>query len=240
MLSAAQPAAAQSANDIEFDPGITQDQFAEFARLAAQGIYATPVDSARARGLLGFDIGIAATAVPVDTNALYWQRSTTDDFTISDHVVVPKLVVAKGLSFATISAMYAKVPDTDLQVWGAALDVPIISGGVVSPTVAVRGAYATLRGSENFDLNTYGLELFVSKGFGPVTPYAAIGRARSEAEGIYFQTFPTLVALPPLVDEHDTNRITVGVKLSLLIPKIIVEATQGHERSYAAKVSFGF
>jgi hypothetical protein len=40
-------------------------------------------------------------------------------------------------------------------------------------------------------------------------------------------------------DEFDSNRITVGVKFSLLLPKIVVEATQGEERSYAAKVSFG-
>lgn len=188
--------------------------------------------------MLGFDVGIAVTAVPVDTNAAYWQRSTGSDFSVGDHVAVPRIVASKGLSFATISAMYAKVPDSGLQVWGAALDVPIIGGGIVKPTVALRGAYSTLRGSENLDLNTYGLELFVSKGFGPFTPYAAIGRARSEAEGFYIAS-PTVVALPPLIDEHDTNRITVGVKFSLLIPKIVIEATQGHELSYSAKISLG-
>lgn len=228
------PAAAQ--NEIEFKPGITPETFAEFSRLVAQGIYATPVDSARARGLLGFDIGIAATAVPVDTDAAYWQRSVSEDFSVSDHVVVPRIVAAKGLSVATISAMYAKVPDTELEIWGGALDVPIIGGGVVTPTVAVRGAYATLRGAENLDLKTYGVELFVSKGFGPVTPYAAVGRARSDAQGRH----NIITAVPIILDDQsDSNRITVGVKLSLLIPKIVVEATQGEERSYAAKISLG-
>jgi hypothetical protein len=230
------PAAAQ--NDIEFDAVTTVEDFQEFTRLAAQGIYATPVDSARARGLLGFDIGIAATAVPVDTNATYWQRSTGGDFSISDHVVVPRIVATKGLSVATISAMYSKVPDTELAVWGAALDVPIVGGGIVMPTIAVRGAYATLRGSEQLDLTTYGAEVFISKAFGPITPYAAVGRARSDAHG-HRPGIINIVALPELRDEHDTNRITVGVKFSLLIPKIVVEATQGHERSYAAKVSLG-
>ena len=206
------------------------------SRLLAQGIYATPVDPARARGLLGFDIGVAATAIPVDTDAAYWQNSVSQDFTISDHLVVPRVVATKGLSVATISASYSQVPDSDLAVWGASLDVPIISGGIAKPTLAVRGAYATLQGSDNFELDTYGAELFLSKGFGPVTPYGAVGIARSNASGSL--NVPTVLPVI-LEDTSTTNRITVGVKLSLFIPKIIVEATQGEERSYAAKVSFG-
>lgn len=228
------PLAAQS--EIDFDPAITQVQFSEFSRLLAQGIYATPVDAARARGLLGFDIGVAATAIPVDTGAAYWQNSVGDDFTISDHVAVPRVIVSKGLSVATLSAMYSKVPDTDIAMLGAALDVPIIDGGIVKPTLALRGSYATLQGVDQLDLNTYGVELFLSKGFGPLTPYVAAGRARSDSTGRI--TLPDASTIT-LTDEADSNRFTVGVKLSLLLPKIIIEATQGEERSYAAKVSFG-
>jgi hypothetical protein len=219
-------------NDIDFDPTITQEQFTTFSRLMAQGIYATPVDPARARGLLGFDIGVAATAIPIDTDAPYWQNAVSNDFTLSDQLVVPRVIATKGLSVATISAMYSQVPDSDISVWGASLDVPILSGGLVKPTLAVRGSYAMLQGVDNFDLKTYGAELFLSKGFGPITPYGAIGIARSDAEGT--------LATTTLTDQSDSNRITLGVKLSLLIPKIVVEATQGEERSYAAKVSFGF
>lgn len=236
MLAAALPLSAQ--NDIAFDPTITQEQFETFSRLVAQGIYATPVDAARARGLLGFDIGVAATAIPVDTEEAYWINSVNEDFTISDHVVVPRLIVSKGLSAATISAMYAKVPDSDVAVLGASLDVPIISGGIATPTLALRGSYATLQGIDVYDLNTYGVELFLSKGFGPITPYAAVGYARSDAEGTI--VFPDDRAPVTLTDEADSNRVTVGLKFSLLLPKIVVEATQGEERSYAAKVAFGF
>jgi len=180
---------------------------------------------------------VAGTAIPVDTNATYWTRATGTDFTVSDHVVVPRLVASKGFSVATISGSYAKVPDSDIKVWGGSLDVPIISGGLLSPTLAVRGSYSVLKGSENYDLKTYGVELFLSKGFGPLTPYAAVGRARSDAEGRIPLTNGTTLTL---ADQHDTNRYTVGVKLSMLLPKLVVEATQAEERSYAAKVSFGF
>lgn len=238
---AAVPLQAQSEpdTDISFDPAITQEEFEQFARLVAQGIYATPVEPARARGLLGFDIGVVATAVPVDPTASYWIRSTTnDDFTISDHLVIPRLTLSKGLSFGTISATYSKVPDTDIQVLGAAYDMPLTNGGIASPTIALRGAYSQLRGIDNFDLTTYGVELFISKGFGPITPYAAAGYARHNAEGI-------LDAIPGgpeirLSDEGNMQRYTVGVKISFFIPKLVVEATQGEERSYAAKISLGF
>ncbi len=233
-------ASAQSEGDgdgIDFDPTITEEQFATFSRLVAQGIYATPVDAARARGILGFDVGIAATALPVDTDEAYWQNSVDEDFTVSDHVLVPRIVVSKGVSVATISAMYAQVPDSDIAILGASLDVPILSGGIATPTLALRGAYATLQGIDELDLNTYGVELFLSKGFGPITPYVAAGRARSDAEGRIDLPAGNTIELR---DEADSNRVTVGVKLSLLLPKIVVEATQGEERSYAAKVAFGF
>lgn len=118
-------------------------------------------------------------------------------------------------------------------MYGGALDLPIISGSLVRPTLAVRGVYSTLTGVDRLDLKTYGLELFLSKGFGPVTPYAAVGRARSDAEGRIPELSRTLT------DKSDIDRYTLGVRLSLMIPKIVIEATQGEERSYAAKVSFG-
>ncbi|HUP59557.1 MAG TPA: hypothetical protein VNA69_03960 [Thermoanaerobaculia bacterium] len=236
MLLVALPLAAQS--DIDFDPTITEEQFATFSRLAAQSIYATPVEPARARGIFSFDVGVALTAVPVDTSAEYWRRSVPDDFTISDYVVVPRLIASKGLSVATISAMYSKVPDTDIEMWGAAVDVPIIKGSIVRPTLAVRGAYSILQGVDEFDLTTYGVEVFLSKGFGPLTPYAAVGRMQSDAEG---RIAPETSSNPAVIftDDSGINRYTIGVRLTLLFPKITVEATQAEERSYAAKVSFG-
>jgi hypothetical protein len=234
IVFAALPALAQSSSDdIAFDPTITQAEFAQFARLAGQAIYHTPVEPARAGGLLSFDVGVAATAVPVDTNASYWQKATGDDFTVSDHIVVPRLVVSKGFSVVTLSASYAKLQGTDVKIYGAGVDVPIINGGLIKPTLAIRGSYSQLQGVDQLDLKTNGLELFLSKGFGPITPYAAVGRTRTNAEG---RITPTIV----LKDNSSTNRYTVGVRISLLFPKIVVEATQAEERSYAAKISFGF
>jgi hypothetical protein len=222
-------------DDFQFDPTYTQAEFAQLSRIVAQAIYASPVEPARARGVFGFDVGVAAVAVPVDENSLYWRRAVPNDFTTSGYLVVPRLTASKGFVLGTISGSYAKVPDSDIAVYGGALDVPILQGGVATPTIAVRGAYSMLRGTEDvYDLKTYGVEGFISKGFGPITPYAGIGRMRIDASGNR-QVLGTI-----LESREDLNRYTVGVRISLLLPKIVLEATQVEdERSYAAKVSFG-
>jgi hypothetical protein len=239
VVAAALPLQAQSNDDINFDPTITQAEFDKFSSLVAQAIYATPVEPAHGGGLLGFDIGIAATAVPIDPNATYWTRSVGNDFSISDHAVVPRLIASKGIASGTITAMLSKVPDTDIQVWGAAYDMPLTHGGIATPTLALRGSYSQLRGVDELDLKTYGVEVFLSKGFGPITPYAAAGYARHKSKAVIDAQFPDGPSRT-LSDEGDMKRYTIGVKISLMIPRLVVEATQGDERSYAAKISFGF
>jgi hypothetical protein len=222
--------------DINLDPAITQQEFRTFSRIVGQGIFATPVQPARAGGIVSFDIGVAATLVKVDTRSSYWQHAVSSDFTHNGYVAVPRLVVSKGFSAGTISGTYAKISDTGATIWGGAIDIPIIRGTLASPELAVRGSYSTLSGIDVFKEKTYGLEAFLSKGFGPLMPYAAYGRMKTEATGtIRVGTLSTT-----LKDTSNMNRLTVGLRVSLFFPKIVIEATNAEVRSYAAKVSFGF
>lgn len=224
------------AQEIAFDPLITPEQFRTFSGLVGQVIYATPVEPASARSLLGFDIGVSATAIAIDENAAYWLNAVDSDLSTSGYLLLPRLVVSKGLGRATVAASAAMIPDTDYSVYGASLDVPIIRGGVVTPALTLRGSYSMLNGVEVYDLNSYGAELFISKGFGPLTPYAAAGMTRVSAEGrVVREGFPLI----HLVDEFDHERYTVGVRISMLVPKLVVEASQGEELTYSVKVSFG-
>ena len=202
-------------------------------------MFPSPVQPAGAGGLLRFDIGVAATAVKVDPNATYWARAVNKDITLSsNYVAVPRLVVSKGLGAASISGSYAKLGKTSGSIVGGSLDVPIINGGLLKPTLALRGSYATLRGVDVYKLNTYGAELFLGKGFGPVTPYAAIGKQRGDATGTIPQTPRTPVIT--LRDKSTITRYTVGAAFNLLILGVNVEANQAEMRSYGARVSFGF
>lgn len=235
---AALPACAQ---DVKFDPNVvTQANFSEFARVVGQAIFATPVQPARASGLLGFDAGIAATVVSVDQNAAYWRAAVPQNssFTTHGYIGVPRLVVSKGFGFGTISGTYAQVSNSGIKTWGGALDAPLLRGGALTPELALRLSYSTLTGIDVFREKTYGAEIFLSKGFGPVTPYAAVGRMRVNAQGDVPAT--SLTTAFTLTDKSSLNRYTVGVRLSLFVPKLVVEATQAAVRSYAAKISIGF
>jgi hypothetical protein len=206
--------------------------------VVGQAIYASPVEPAAARGLLAFDIGIAATAMPVDEEAGYWANAVQSDILTRGYLPVPRLVVSKGLSVATVAGSYARIPSTDVEVWGGALDVPILRGGLVGPALSVRGAYSTVRGVEELALKTYGAELFLSKTLGPVTPYGAVGIARIESEGV----IPGLAGTPArtLESSVEKERLTAGLRISLLLPKVVVEATRSDGWFYSAKVAFGF
>ncbi len=227
-----------AAADISFDPATTDAEFAKFSRLVAQGIFPSPVSPARASGVLGFDVGIAATAVKVDRAASYWQHSVDKDFTTHGFVGIPRLVAMKGLGAATVSASYAKLSNSGIKTLGGAVDLPLIHGSIAMPEIAVRGSYATLSGVNEFHAKVYGLEAFISKGFGPITPYAAVGRMRADTTGTV--RLPTLLPSRPLSFKGDINRLTAGVRISMLVPKIGIEVTKAEVTSYAAKVSFGF
>lgn len=223
-----------AAQDISFNPLITQAEFSKFSRLIAQGIFPTPVQPARSTGLLGFDIGVAATALKIDTKSSYWLHSVPagNDFVHGSYAAVPRLVVAKGFGFGTISASYAKFSSSGIKTYGGALDLPIVRGSALTPELALRASYGTVTGVDVLKLKTYGLEAFLSKGFGPLMPYAAYGRMRTDSRG--FTPFFTLT------DRGENNRFTLGLRFSLLVPKFAIEATQAQQRSYAAKISVGF
>jgi hypothetical protein len=231
------PLRAQS--DINFSNLITQADFTKFSHVVAQGIFPTPVQPARATGFLGFDVGIAGTAVSIDKSATWWTRAVGKDFSSSGYVGVPRLVASKGFGGGTVSGSYAKLGNSGVKTWGGSLDVPLIRGTLVTPEIALRASYATLTGSDVYKQKVYGVEAFISKGFGPVMPYGAIGRMRNDARGT-ISLGPALPAFRTISDRSNINRYTAGVRLSLLVPKIAVEVTKAEVTSYAAKISFGF
>ena len=225
----------RAADDIHFDGAITAEDFAKFSRVIAQGIYADPIQPARASGLLHFDIGIGATLMKIDQDASYWKRSVPKDIIVSGgYVGVPRLIVSKGYGGGTISGSYAKISDTGVKVYGGSLDVPLIRGTIATPELSLRGVYSKISGLDVYRLKTYGVEAFLSKGFGPLTPYVAVGRQRSDARGSIDEVNFTLQ------DKSSINRYTAGVRVSLFVPKLVVEATQAERRSYSAKISVGW
>src|SRR3954454_16360737 len=87
------------AGDFDFTT-VTPQEFRTFSRVVGQGIFATPVQPARAGGIISLDAGVAATLVEIDTNASYWQHAVANDITTSGYLAVPRIVVSKGFHLA--------------------------------------------------------------------------------------------------------------------------------------------
>ncbi len=229
------PAAAQT---FDFDPTITQAEFDRLTLLASEAIFSTPVDPPAQTGLFNFEIGIAATAIDVDESESYWTKSVTDDILVDGRLLVPRVVVIKGLGLASVSASYGSVGDSDAHVLGGSIDVPLIRGGILSPAIAVRGVYSMLQNVDEADLTTYGVQALIGKGFGPFTPFAGYGRMFAQGEA----RIETGLGAP-LVLESDLEQdlLTVGGKLDLAFVKLVVEGNRGDEDwRWGARVAIGF
>lgn len=125
------------------------------------------VAAAAPLGLIGFDLSLEATSGTYEGAAIF----------------LPKVKLQKGLPGGIdLSGYYVggTVSDTTLGSktiagYGVALSYAIWEGGVASPAWNVRGSMTSLDIPDLFKVTTTGLETSMSKGFGPVTPYAGIG-----------------------------------------------------------------
>ncbi|HVR42456.1 MAG TPA: hypothetical protein VMS56_03335 [Thermoanaerobaculia bacterium] len=200
-------------------------------------IFASPVDAPGSAGLFHFEVGLAATAVEVDEQASFWIKSVSDDILVDGRLLVPRLIVSKGLGFASVAASYGRVGETDGHVLGGSVDLPLIRGGLARPTVAIRGVFSELVDVEEADLRSYGALVMIGKGFGPITPYAGWGRMWAEGEA---RIDPP--GLDPILLSSDLERevLLVGAKLDLALIKLVLEGLEGEQWRYAARVAIGF
>jgi hypothetical protein len=74
-----------------------------------------------------------------------------------------------------VGGFYSSLPSSNLSLIGGEVSYAVLNEGAISPRVSIRGNFTQLRGMEDFDLTTRGLELSVSKGFSAFTPYAGLG-----------------------------------------------------------------
>lgn len=156
-----------------------QDVFGGLVKDLGAAVNYKSVAPAEPLGILGFDVGMEVSGTSVETTSL--EELTSGD--APGTLYVPKLHVHKGLPFGLdVGAFITSIPSSNIEVIGGELRYAIMEGSTVTPAIAVRGTYSQLSGVDDFDLNTTGLELSISKGFLMLTPYAGIGTVRYQGD----------------------------------------------------------
>lgn len=223
---AASIAAPAVADDLDTVRNLSQAEFAKLSKdLTAFGSYKS-VSPAEPLGVVGFDIGVEASATKMD-NSDVWRKAGGDSST----VYMPRIHVHKGLPFGIdIGASLTQVPGSDIKLIGAELKYAIVSGNVALPAVAIRAAATRLSGVDQLDMDTRSLELTVSKGFLNLTPYAGVGR-------VWGELTPNVAGLRK--EKPTANKVYAGLNFNLGIANLAAEVDRtGGNQTASLKLGF--
>jgi len=221
-------------NDINLQ-AMAQSEFEDLSKEVGLIISYVPLAPAEPLGILGFDIGVEVTGVKISSGSTFWENAVADNQP-PDYVILPKIHVQKGLPWGIdLGAIYATAPGTNISLYGGELKWAFMKGSIVSPAVAVRGSYTALAGVDDLDASTYGLDVSVSKGFGPLTPYAGLGQ-------VWIKTGENVN--DTILDRDDVStsatKLFAGAKLKILLLGIVLQADFSDVQMYSARANISF
>ncbi|HLQ26542.1 MAG TPA: hypothetical protein VK138_11785 [Acidiferrobacterales bacterium] len=183
-------------------------------------------------GITGFDLGVEASGTKLQHPEV-WQQATNSTSAPST-IVVPKIYLHKGLPLDfDVGAFYTSVPTSNIKLVGFEVRYALVTGGVATPAVGLRGTYTKLSGVDQLALNTMGIELLVSKGFAFVTPYLGVGHIKTNSDP---QGIPTLQN-----ETINQNKTFAGINMNFGLVNLALEGDKtGGAASYSLKFGFRF
>jgi hypothetical protein len=224
-------AAPAAARDIDRIQTLTQPEFRLLSEDLGAALSYKPLTPTAPLGVTGFDIGVAATSTRLQHSDVF-DKASGGDF--GSRLTVPSVRINKGLPYGfDFGLMAAAGEGTDARLWGGEVRYALLEGGAVLPAIGLRGSYTRITGIDQFDLNTRGADISISKGFLFVTPYAGWGRVWTEAtprdvSGLSRESF----SLP---------KAFFGVNFNFGIINLAVETDRtGDARTWGAKVGWRF
>ncbi len=218
-------------NNINNLPALTQSQFLDLSTDLGAIITYKQLNSAAPEGLTGFDVGFDVSATNV-AHASAWNIATNGSNVST--IPMARLRVSKGLPFGfDVGGFYSAAPSTNIKVYGGDIRYAILDGGALSPAVGIRAAYSRLTGVNQLSFDTKSLDLSISKGFGPFTPYAGIGR-------VWVNSDPG-VSTGLNSESFGSNEAFVGLSMSFVVMHMALEADRiAGNSTYSVKLGFGF
>lgn len=152
--------------------GLSQTEFDNLSEDLGATLSYKQMQGASSEGIAGFDLGLNVGSTTLA------HTDTTNGSTGNTISSLPfwDVAVSKGLPLGfDVGGEYSAVPNSNIKLYGVEGRYAILDGGVAEPAVGVRAAYTHLTGVDNLSFNTKTLDVSISKGFGPITPYAGIG-----------------------------------------------------------------
>ncbi|HEY1774146.1 MAG TPA: hypothetical protein VGH91_13240 [Gammaproteobacteria bacterium] len=207
-------------NQTEFD-GLSQDLGAITDYKQMQG--------ASSEGITGFDLGLDLGDTQVSHKDA-WDAATGSSIS---NLPFADVHVSKGLPFGIdVGGMYAFVPSSNIKLYGVEARYAIIDGGIAEPAVGLRATYTNLTGVEDLSFHTTSLGVSVSKGFGPITPYAGVAE-------VWTNSSPD--ASTGLTSSNSSNpEIFAGLTFNLGVHLGFEYDHLSGNSSYMLKLGFGF
>lgn len=240
LLIIAMPAIAKDNINLDL---FNQADFKSFSEDFGMAMSYVPASPAAPLGdkLPGLDAGIEASYVKFDTSAPWYIKMNaanlfTGDKTPND-LYIPRVHIQVGLPIIPIDlgVSYSQVPDSDIKLVGAELKWAILSGGIATPSIAIRGAYTKLSGVDQLDMQTASADISISKGILIFTPYAGIG-------SVWISSTPNS-PLNPTLQKEDIRKTKgfVGTKIKFFpFLNMDLEADFANVNVYTARLNVSF
>lgn len=228
VAAAAAPAWAQDIDRIQV---LTQEEFRLLSEDLGGALSYRPLVPTTPLGTTGLDIGLALTLAKI-ANTEVLERATSGN--APSTIAVPTLRAHKGLPLGfDIGLLYAQIPDSNIKYYGGELRYAIFSGGPATPAVGVRGNFTQVRGIDQMELRTRGVDLSVSKGFVMATPYAGVGYvwAKSDPKGNGGLSH----------EDVRFGKFFVGIGINFVLTSFVIEADRtGQVSALSAKAGLRF
>jgi hypothetical protein len=228
-------ASSESRADIDDIDSLTQAQFKPFARDLVSALSYKAISPTEPLGITGFDVGLGLSVIETNTD-LPWGIALGSE---KSYLTVPRISLQKGLPFGIdVGGLYATIPGTGIQFFGAEVKYALVEGNVALPAIAIRAAAIQLAGLEQLDLETRTVELTISKGLLNFTPYAGVGK-------IWGDVTPENSALKGLVklspESPDMVRVFAGLNFSIFLGSLAIEVEKtGDNFGASTKVGIRF
>jgi hypothetical protein len=217
----------------EVSGSATRGDFEDFHRRFSTDAYFYPRHGASPLGLIGWEVYADATYDRTFDDEPFVGTAIDGDLT-GGFLSVARVGARKGLPGGIdLGLSYGRALGGDIKLISGEIQYALIKGGLLEPALSVRVTGTRTTGSGAYDLDQYGAELLLSKGFTVLTPYIGAGVVRSKG---------TLASsLGTSFEDTETRGVVYGgLRLNLLLPKITFEIEKADEVQGAVRVAFGF